>query len=446
MRAPPTGTVTFLFTDIEGSIRLWEQHPDAMRPALARHDDLLRQSIEDNGGFVFKTVGDAFCAAFATAPEALAGGLTAHLALTAEPWETEVPLRIRMALHTGSTEERDGDYFGQTLNRAARLLAAAHGGQVLISAATQELGRDQSPPNAVLWDLGEASLKDLARPERVFQLLHPALAADFPPLRSLDNPALPNNLPQQLTSFIGREKELTEIRALLVRTRLLTLTGAGGSGKSRLSLQAAADVLDQYEGGVWLVKFASLTDPALVPQTVANALGVREEAGKPSVKTLVDWLRPKRLLLVLDNCEHLVVACAALAADLLKDCPQVHLLASSRESLGVAGEQTYRVPSLSLPDPKKNVTAALSQYEAVSLFIERAARAARLRRHGRQRPRRGAGLFPLGRHSAGNRAGGGAGAVVIRGRHQCSPGQPLPPADGRGQGHTAAPTDAAGAD
>ena len=373
MRLPPTGTVTFLFTDIEGSTKIWEDHPDAMGPALARHDDLLRWSIEDNGGFVFNTVGDAFCAAFPTAGPALEAALASQLALTAEPWGTEVPLRVRLALHTGSAEERDGDYYGPTLSRVARLLAAAHGGQVLISAATQELARDQLPADASLRDLGEASLKDLARPERVFQLLHPALAADFPALRSLDNPALPNNLPQQLTSFIGRGKELAEIRALLGGTRLLTLTGAGGSGKSRLSLQAAADVLDQYEGGVWFVKLASLTDPALVPQTVADALGVSEEAGKASVRTLTDWLRPRRLLLVLDNCEHLIAACAALAAELLRACPGVHLLASSREPLGVAGEQAYRVPSLSLPDPKKGETAvALSQYEAVSLFIERA--------------------------------------------------------------------------
>ena len=373
MPLPPTGTVTFLFTDIEGSTKIWEDHPDAMRPALARHDGLLRRSIEDNDGYVFKTMGDAFCAAFATAGTALEAALASQIALTAESWETETPLLVRMALHTGSAEARDGDYSGQALNRVARLMAAAHGGQALLSAVTQELVRDQLPAGAALRDLGEASLKDLARPERVFQLLHPALPSDFPPLRSLDNPALPNNLPQQLTSFIGREKELTEIRALLARARLLTLTGAGGSGKTRLSLQVAADVLDQYEGGVWLVKFASLTDPALVPQTVADVLGVREEAGVPSVRTLADWLRPKRLLLVLDNCEHLVAACAALAADLLKDCPLVYLLASSREPLGVAGEQTYRVPSLSLPDPKRRQTVeALSQYEALRLFIERA--------------------------------------------------------------------------
>ena len=373
MRAPPTGTVTFLFTDIEGSTKLWQDQPRAMQNALARHDALLRQAVEMHDGYLVKTTGDGVHAAFATASDALAAALAAQCALQTEPWDLKAPISVRMGLHTGSAEEREGDYYGNVLNRTARLLAAAHGGQALVSAATQELARDHLPPEAGLRDLGEASLKDLSRPERVFQLLHPALAADFPPLRSLDNPALPNNLPQQLTSFIGREKELTEITALLVRMRLLTLTGTGGSGKTRLSLQVAADVLDQYEGGVWLIKLASLTDPALVPQTVADALGVREEAGKPSMRTLVDWLRPRRLLLILDNCEHLIIACATLAADLLKECPEVYLLASSREPLGVAGEQIYRVPSLSLPDPKKNVTAAaLSQYEAVFLFIERA--------------------------------------------------------------------------
>ena len=381
MRAPPTGTVTFLFTDIEGSTRLWQDHPNAMRPALARHDQLLRRAIEENGGYVFRTVGDAFCAAFATAPEALSGVLAAQIALTAETWETETSLLVRMALHTGSAEERHGDYFGQPLNRVARLMTAGHGGQILLSGVTQELTRDVLPDPVTRLDLGLRRLKDLARPEHVFQVSHPSLPADFPPLRSLDNPALPNNLPQQVTSFIGREAQVAEVKALLGRTRLLTLTGAGGSGKTRLSLQVAADLLDGEGDGVWLVELAALADPALVPQAVAQVLGIKEQAGKTAqrtlmetlMETLVERLRDKRLLLILDNCEHLVAACAFLAADLLRSCPDVHILASSREPLNVAGEQTYRVSSLSLPDPKRVQTAeGLSQYEAVRLFIERA--------------------------------------------------------------------------
>ena len=254
MRQPPTGTVTFLFTDIQGSTHLWESDPEAMHSALARHDTLLRQAVADSGGFVFKTIGDAFCAAFPTAPEALAAAVTAQLALAAEPWRTGTPLRVRMALHTGSAEERDGDYFGPPLNRVARLLAVGHGGQTLLSLAAQELTRDALPASVSLVDLGPHRLRDLGRPETVFQLLHPSLPADFPPLRSLDSPDLPNNLPQQATSFVGREKELVEVKALLGRTRLLTLTGAGGAGKSRLSLQAAADLLTGDGDGVWLVE------------------------------------------------------------------------------------------------------------------------------------------------------------------------------------------------
>ena len=373
MRQPPTGTVTFLFTDIEGSTKLWESSPEAMRPALERHDLVLRQAIAAHNGYVFKTVGDAFCAAFATAPEGLTGALAAQLALAAEPWETETPLLVRMALHTGTAQERDGDYFGPPLNRVARLMAAGHGGQTLLSGVTQELIRDQMPALATLLELGTHRLKDLARPEAVFQLRHPSLPADFPPLKSLDNPALPNNLPQQVTSFIGRETQVAQVKALLAKTRLLTLTGAGGSGKTRLSLQVTADLLDGEGDGVWLVELAALADPALVPQAVADVLGVKEQAGKTIQASLVEWLRPKRLLLILDNCEHLVAACASLAADLLRSCLDVHILASSREPLNVPGEQIYRVPSLSLPDPKQAQTVeSLSQYEAVRLFIERA--------------------------------------------------------------------------
>ena len=373
LTAPPTGTVTFLFTDIEGSTKLWERHPTAMSPARARHDVFLRDAIETSGGYVFKTVGDGFCAAFLTAPEALQAAHAAQIALANEIWETETAIRVRMALHTGAAEERDGDYFGPPLNRVARLMAAGHGGQLLLSAATQELTRDALPASASLLGLGSHRLRDLGRPETVFQLLHPSLPAEFPPLNSLDNPDLPNNLPQQVTSFIGREAQVAEIKALLGKTRLLTLTGAGGSGKSRLSLQVAADLLDGEGDGVWLVELAALSDSALVPQAVADVLGVKEQAGKTIGQSLVEWLKPKRLLLVLDNCEHLVAACASLTADLMRNCPHVHILASSREPLNVAGEQTYRVPSLSLPDPKQAQTVeSVSQFEAVRLFIERA--------------------------------------------------------------------------
>ena len=260
MPPPPTGTVTFLFTDIESSTKLWEEYPDAMRPALARHEDLLRGCIETSGGYVFKAVGDAFCAAFPTAHQALEVALAAQLALAAEAWGTETPILVRVALHTGATEERGGDYFGPSLNRVARLMGAGHGGQVLLSEVTQGLVRDALPPSASLLDLSWHRLKDLGRPEQVFQLLHPALPADFPPLRSLDNPDLPNNLPIQVTSFIGREQQIEDVKALMHKSCLVTLTGAGGSGKTRLSLQVATDLLDQYEGGTWHVELAPLSE------------------------------------------------------------------------------------------------------------------------------------------------------------------------------------------
>ncbi len=370
----PTGTVTFLFTDIEGSTKLWEERPDAMRAVLAQHDTLLRSCIESYGGHVFKTIGDAFCAVFGEPAGAVMAAIAAQQWLSALSLPSDgggAPLKVRMALHSGVAEERDGDYFGPPLNRVARLLAIGHGGQVLLSLASSELVRDDLTSGGSLQALGEHRLKDLGRPETVFQLLHPELVAEFPPLRSLES--MPNNLPQQVTSFVGRDKELAEIKSLLEKTRLLTLTGSGGTGKTRLSLQVAAEMLDGSGDGVWLVELASLTDPGLVPSTVAGALGLREEPGKPILQTLTEYLKGKRLLLLLDNCEHLLDACAKLADAVLRQCPQVVILASSREGLGIAGELTYRVPSLSLPEPKVRQTAeSLTHYEAVHLFIERA--------------------------------------------------------------------------
>ncbi len=369
----PAGTVTFLFTDVEGSTKLWEEHPDAMRATLARHDELMRQAIVGHNGVVFKTVGDAFCAAFATASDAVTASFRCQLLLHTEAWEAPGPLRVRMALHTGEAHQRDSDYFGPTLNRVARLLATACGQQVVLSLTTYQLIRDSLPPDVTLKELGSHRLKDLQRPEQVYQLVHSALRADFPPLKSLNNPALPNNLPQQLTSFIGREKEMADVKTLLARTRLLTLTGAGGFGKTRLSLQVAADLLAEDADGVWIVEIAPLSEPAQLLLAVAGVFGIVEETGKPLLQRVVDYLKPRHLLLILDNCEHMVETCARLADTLLKGCPHVQILASSREALNIAGEQTYRMPPLSLPRTTQGATAAsLSQYEAVRLFVERA--------------------------------------------------------------------------
>jgi predicted ATPase/class 3 adenylate cyclase len=370
------GPVTFLFTDIEGSTRLWDEHPDAMREALRHHDDLLRDCIESDGGRVFKTMGDAFCAVFANPRGAVQAVLAAHQwlpALTLETPDGPLPLKVRMALHTGVMEERDGDYFGQPLNRVARLLAIGHGGQVLLSLAAAELVRDHLPAGVSLSDLGEHQLKDLGRPETVFQLGHPDLVAAFPPLRSLDNPELKHNLPRQPTRFIGRDKELDEVKALLGRSALVTLTGSGGCGKTRLALQVGAEALEQFPDGVWLVALGAISDPFLVPQTVASALGLKELPGKSLTQAIADYLKSRELLLLLDTCEHLLDACASLADMLLHSCPGARVLATSREGLGIAGELAYRVPSLPAPDPQHDTTLfAVERYEAVQLFVERA--------------------------------------------------------------------------
>jgi predicted ATPase/class 3 adenylate cyclase len=371
----PTGTVTFLYTDLEGSTRRWEQHPAAMRAAVDHHLALLRQAIQAQGGHVFRMTGDGLCAAFATAPAALAAAVAAQRTLQAEPWGEIGPLRVRLALHTGAVEVQDGDYVGACLNRLGRLLAAGHGGQIVLSQATADLGQDALPAEVSLHDLGEHRLRDLARPERVFQVRHPDLPTAFPPLRSLD--ALPHNLPLQPTSFIGREQELVTVGALLVEHRLVTLTGPGGTGKTRLALQLAADVLPEYSDGVWLVELAPLADPALVPAAIAQVLGVREAGARPLLERLGDYLRGKHLLLVLDNCEHLLPGVASTVAAAMAAAPGVTALATSRAPLRLAGEHEFPVPPLRLPDPPDPARplhpAALARCEAVALFVQRAA-------------------------------------------------------------------------
>jgi predicted ATPase/class 3 adenylate cyclase len=377
----PTGTVTFLYTDIEGSTRLWEQQPEAMRPAVARHDAILRQAIEANGGQIFRTAGDAFCAAFATAAPAVAAAVDARRALTAEPWNLDQPLRVRIVLHSTEAVASHGDYVGGGLNRLGRLLAACHGGQTLLSQAAEQLARDHLPTNVTLLDLGQHRLRDLIRPDRIFQLVIAGLHTDFPPLKSLD--AIPNNLPAQLTSFVGRTRELEQVVTHLSvpagrqddrRERLLTLTGPGGTGKTRLSLQAAAELSAGFPDGVWFVELAPLSDPSLVAQAIAAVLGLREIAGRPLDALLADYLRDKRLLLVLDNCEHLIDACARIADQLLRACPELRILASSRESLGIAGETVLRLPSLAVPDLQAlPPLEELARFESVQLFAERAA-------------------------------------------------------------------------
>ncbi len=342
-----------------------------MRPALARHDALTREAVEVNRGDVVKTTGDGFHAVFDDPLDALLASLQLQLALSKPETTNGVALSVRCGLHAGVDERRDNDFFGPVVNRAARIMGAAHGGQILLSQAVVSLVAERLPQGVALRSLGAVRLRDLNSPEPVFQLLHPQLRQDFPALRSLE--ATPNNLPQQVTSFIGRDAELAEVRKLLGQTRLLTLLGVGGLGKTRLSLQVAAEVLDDYPDGVWFVELAALNDESLVPQAIAYVLGVKEEAGRPVIDALVKFVTQRQLLIVLDNCEHLVGACAEVAKRLLQAGPGMKILTSSREALHMHGETTYAVPALGVPDALSAVTlASLTQYEAVRLFVDRA--------------------------------------------------------------------------
>lgn len=373
MTTPPSGTVTFFFTDIEGSTKLWETFPEAMKAALARHDGLLRRAIEEADGYVFKTIGDAFCAAFPSAAAALAAALAAQQRLAAEPWGEVGEVRVRMALHTGQADERDADYFGPTVNRVARLLATGHGGQVVLSAAARNGLPEPLPPGVTLLDLGDHRLKDLQSPEHVFQLVHPDLVSEFPPLRSLDH--RPNNLPVQPTPLIGREAELAELHQLLTSdgVRLVNLVGFGGTGKTRLALQAAADTLEAFRDGTFFVPLDVVTSEAEVGPAIAQALHLRDTGGRSALETVEDYLRERQALLLLDNFEH-VMGAAGLVAGLLAACPRLKLLVTSRFVLNLRAERQFPVAPLAAPPvPWQGAPERLLEYPAAALFVDRAA-------------------------------------------------------------------------
>ena len=371
MAALPSGTVTFLFTDIQGSTRLWERHPETMSLALRRHDTLVRDAIEACGGYVFKTVGDAFCAAFPSAAEAVAAAGAAQLSLVGEPWPDDAVLRVRMGLHTGECEERDGDYFGPAVNRAARLEASAHGGQVVTSQATADLVRGRLPPGMHLVELGVHLLKDLDDPDRVFQLVVDGVPDVFPPLRSR-HVGRPTNLTDPASSFVGRESELDEVRSLLARHRLVTLTGAGGMGKTRLATEVGRALLDDADDGAWISELATVTDPALVAAEVLSDLRIDAQPGRSALDTLVSVLADQDRLVILDNCEHVLDGCAPLAEAVSRNCPRVRMLLTSREPLRIDSEAVYLVPPLSLPPDRVDGLADLAGSGAVSLFVDRA--------------------------------------------------------------------------
>jgi predicted ATPase/class 3 adenylate cyclase len=372
----PTGTVTFLFTDIEGSTKLAQDHPDEMPSLLSRHNEILNESIEAHHGFTFRIVGDSFSAAFHTASDALHAALDAQRKLQNESW-SPAPIKVRMGINTGTAQWKDDPqghgafYEGYaTLALTQRVMSVGHGGQILLSQSTVDLAKSKLDNTTELRDMGERRLKDIAKPEHLYQLVAADLLSDFPPLTTLERSN--HNLPLQLTSFIGRERELTEAKKLLASTRLLTFIGPGGTGKSRLSLQVAAEQLSEFKDGVWLTELAPLADPAYVISTIATTFHLREVQGVPLSETVSDYLRGKHLLLILDNCEHLVEACAQITNQLLHNCPNLKIITSSREALGIDGETVYSVPSLALPSAQGDRSKDWMEYESMRLFIERA--------------------------------------------------------------------------
>jgi predicted ATPase/class 3 adenylate cyclase len=363
----PSGTVTFLFTDIEGSTKLWEEHRASMSEALERHDRILRDAVATSGGVVFSTGGDGLAAAFQRASDAIRAAVDAQIVLQHEVWAP--PLSVRMAIHTGDVEERSGDYFGPPLNRCARLMAAGHGGQVLCSGVSTSLAEDQLPDGSRFRGLGAHRLRDLSEPEHVYQVEHPNLRCEFPPLRSLDS--YRGNLPTQPTAFVGRDTEVAEISKALGEARMITLCGVGGVGKTRLALQVAADVLPHFPDGAWVVELASVGAAEAVEEAVASALGVQPAPGSTLGHVVLDNLKSKSLLLILDNCEHLLNAVASFVDSALRTAPALTILATSREGLAVSGERLVTVPSLCMPDATMDIEDLVIT-DAVRLFTERA--------------------------------------------------------------------------
>lgn len=371
MASPPTGNVTFLFTDIEGSTKLAQEFPESLHAALEIHNNILTEAIESHNGFIFDIVGDAFCSSFEKPEDAVKASNEILIKLNSHKWD-EAEIKVRIGIHSGKAEWNGVNYMGYlTLARTHRIMSVGYGGQILSSDETYNSAKEKVHEAITFRDLGERRLKDLIQPMRIYQVVHSDLPSEFPQLKTLD--ARPNNLPVQLTSFVGRVEEIKKIKGLLYNTHLLTLTGMGGVGKTRLAMQIAADVIDDFTNGVWIVELASITDPALLPQAIAQALGVKEDPKKGMEDSLIDYLQDKEMLIILDNCEHIIEACAQLVEKLLIVNQNLKIIATSREVLKCSGEQVHHVSSLTFHDPKKKITPEkLTQYEGIRLFIERA--------------------------------------------------------------------------
>ena len=366
----PSNTVSFLFTDIEGSTRLWEASPERMALALGHHDRACRDVVREHGGRIVKMTGDGMYAAFADPAAALKTALGLQRRVADIGRDCGVRLDVRCGLHAGEAEERDGDYFGTEVIRAARVMGAAHGGQVLLTQAIVDPLQHEPSLGVSFLHLGKVRLRDLSSALDVWQLQHTDLREAFPPLRSLD--ATPNNLPRQLTTFIGREDALAESKSRLEASRLVTFTGAGGCGKSRLALQVAADVLESFPDGAWLVELAPLTDPQLVPKAIAGVLGVVSEGTETPGAAIERHLAARQVLLMLDNAEHLLTDCAQFVDAVLRRCAGVKIIVTSREALGIPGEAIYRVPSLTVPEEKDaRNPGTVVRSESARLFVER---------------------------------------------------------------------------
>ena len=374
MSDPAAGTLTLVFTDIEGSTKLLQLLGDRYASVLSEHHRLVRSAFGAQGGTERDAAGDGLYFAFPSARAALAGAVDAQRALLTHEWPDGATVRVRMGMHTGEPVSSDVGLVGLDVHRAARISAAGYGGQILVSQTTRDLISGELPPGVRLNDLGEHQLKDLAAPLRLFQAVADGLQHDFPPLKTLDG--RPNNLPRQLTSFVGRERELAETREILASAPLLTLTGPGGVGKTRLSLQLGIDLLDEFEDGVWVCELGALADEGLVLPSIAASLNVTEQPGRALAATLIDHLRTRHVLVLLDNCEHVLGSCATHAFGLLSGCPNLRMLATSREALGISGESVFNVPSLSLPTAERATSAEqAARWEAVQLFVDRAAAA-----------------------------------------------------------------------